>query len=525
MSCPGSGGRVARGWPISLLALALGGVLTLPGACRQDVSASAAPVRLAIGYADTRKYTNPESGISVIVSLLQDEGLVRNGRNGRAEAVMAERWVSSPDGLTWHFYLRSGSRFHDGTPLDAAVAAASMRRDLNGYGAFAGMRDVTTIEAVGPLELVIHLRRPNSLLLNSLANFPITSPNKASAGAFRLVSRNADSASLEAIRDPARPRSNIDRVDIRLYPSARNAWSAMMRGELDMLHEIAPPALEFVEHSSQTQLKSFLRPYVFTLGFNVRHPVLRSREVRLALNSAVNRDDISKVIFQGRAVPATVHVQPRHWAYDESLPPFSYAPSEAKRLLDAAGLPVKPSTDRRMPSRFRFTCLLPIDDRYERMALMLQRQLVEVGIDMQLEPLPLRALPGRLRSGQYDAYLFEMAGTNLNWTYSFWHSPEPPNPVFLDSGYTGADPALDQLRNARTDEEVRAAVFALQHAMRNDPPAVFLLWNQPVRAVSARFRLPDVGDRDILWTIPQWQLAEPGRLPMPLPSAAAATSP
>lgn len=525
MSCPGSGGRAARGWPILLLALTLGGVLTLSSGCHQGMSASTPPVRLAIGIADPRKYTNPDSGIGVIVSLLENEGLVRNGRNGRAEPVMAERWVASEDGLTWHFFLRAGTRFHDGTPLDAAVAAASMRRDLSNYGIYAGLRDVTTIEAVGPLELVIHLRRPNSLLINSLASFIITSPKKASAGLFRLVARNAESASLEATSDPARRRSNIDRVDIRLYPSARNAWSAMMRGEVDVLHEIAPQALEFVEHSSQTQLKSFLRPYVYTLGFNMRHPVLRSREVRLALNTAVNREDISKVIFQGRGVAANGHVEPRHWAYDDSVPRFPYTPSEAKRMLDAAGLPVKPSADRRMQSRFRFICLLPSDDRYERMGLMLQRQLLEVGIDMQLEPLPLRALPARLQSGQYDAFLFEMAGANLDWVYSFWHSPEPPNPVFIDSGYTGADLALDQLRNARTEDETRAAVVALQRAQRDDPPAAFLLWNQPVRAVSARFRLPDVGDRDILWTIPQWQLAEPGQPPVPLPSAGPGTAP
>jgi peptide/nickel transport system substrate-binding protein len=525
MLCPGSGGRAARGWPFLLLALTLGSVLTLSSACRQGAPAPKPPVRLAIGIADTRKFTNPDSGIGVIVSLLQNEGLVRNGRNGRVEGAMAERWISSPDGLEWHFYLRSGTRFQDGTPLDAHVAAASMRRDLNDYGAYAGMRDVTTIEAVGPLELVIHLRRPSSLLLNSLASFSVTSPKKVSAGVFRLVSRTADSASLEVFDDGVRPRPNIDRVDIRLYPSVRNAWSAMMRGEVDMLQEIAPQALEFVEHSSQTQLKSFLRTYVYALGFNLRHPVLRDREVRLALNAAVNREDISKAIFQGRGVAANGHVQPRHWAFDQGVPQFAYAPNEAQRLLDAAGLPVKPSSDNRMPSRFRFTCLVPSDDRYERMALMLQRQLVEVGIDMQLETLPVRALPGRLGTGQYDAFIYEMAGSNLNWTYSFWHSPEPPNPVFLDSGYHGADAALDQLRNARSEDEIRAAVAAVQRGMRDDPPAVFLLWNQTVRAVNSRFRLPEVADRDILWTIPQWQLAEPGRAPESLSTAAPLTSP
>jgi ABC-type transport system substrate-binding protein len=217
-------------------------------------------------------------------------------------------------------------------------------------------------------------------------------------------------------------------------------------------------------------------------------------------------------------------VWPRHWAYDHRLAPFRYAPIDALKLLDAAGLPVKRATNRSMPSRFRFTCLLPIGDRFERMGLMLQRQLIDVGIDMQLEPVPVAALQNRLQSGEYDAYLFEMVAATLDWTYLFWHSPEPPSPVFLDSGYTAADPMLDRLRGARTDEEVRSAVVSVQQVMREDPPAVFICWSQTARAVSARFRLPVIADRDIIATLPQWQLASPGPAPLLQPPSTA-TSP
>jgi peptide/nickel transport system substrate-binding protein len=330
---------------------------------------------------------------------------------------------------------------------------------------------------------------------------------------------------MKAFTGDARPRSTVDQVDIRIYPSGRNAWSAMMRGEVNVLYEVSPDALEFVEQSSQMQLKSFLRPYVYQLGLNLRHPILRKREVRQALNAAVNRDDVVKTLFRGRGLPAKGPISPRAWIYDEQLAPFRYAPNEAQQLLERAGLPMTRSTDLHMPSRLRFTCVVPILDRYERIGLMLQRQLADAGIDMQLEPVPVQSLRTRLQSGQFDAFLWEIAGPNLVWIDAFWHSPESGSSPLVNTGYTSADPALDQARLARTDEELRAAARAMQRMMQDDPPAVFICWRETARGVSTRFTLPAVTDRDIIRTLPQWQLFSAPGGPPPVSTPSGGTAP
>ena len=43
---------------------------------------------------------------------------------------IATRWWPSADGRTWTFQIRSGVRFHDGTPLDVAAIRASFHRAL-----------------------------------------------------------------------------------------------------------------------------------------------------------------------------------------------------------------------------------------------------------------------------------------------------------------------------------------------------------------------------------------------------------
>jgi hypothetical protein len=65
-----------------------------------------------------------------------------------------------------------------------------------------------------------------------------------------------------------------------------------------------------------------------------------------------------------------------------------------------------------------------------------------------------------------------------------------------------------------TDEEYGRAVLGFQQAVLDDPPAVFLAWNERARAVSGRFKVPVLEPKtDILGTLPQWQLAEPDRVP------------
>ncbi len=445
---------------------------------------------------------------------------MRLGPDGRFSAALAERWEQSPDGLTWRVYLRRGLRFHNGAPLDAAAVATSVRAAM-GPAARPGLRNVLSVEAADPLQVVIHVRRPSHFVLDALYSMPIRSTQSpkgttgsakaAGAGPFRVDSQTKDSATLSAFPGYFRGKPPIDRVDIRPYKDARSAWTGLMRGEIDLLYEVTPDVRDFIESSKATQVRSFLKPFVYSLGVNMRHPVLRQRAVRLALNQAVNRDDIIKIPFGGRAQPAASVIWPKYWAYDERVPAFSYAPADARRLLDDAGLPVKPGKNGQMPSRFRFTCLLVENDaRFERIALLLQRQLIDVGIDMQLEALPTATFTQRIGRGQYDAYLVTTNSADIDWIYVFWHSPQEGAPALIDTGYQAADAALDRLNGARTDEEVRAAMADLQRVMHDDPPVVPLCWSESSRAVSGRFRVPGPVDRDIWANVWQWQPVRDG---------------
>jgi hypothetical protein len=163
-----------------------------------------------------------------------------------------------------------------------------------------------------------------------------------------------------------------------------------------------------------------------------------------------------------------------------------------------------------MASRFRIECLFWAEDpQFEPIALLLQRQLADVGVDLVLERAGGRELAERAAGGRFDTYLYQMtSGRSFECIYRFWHSPAPgAQAQFQDSGYTGVDAVLDRLRQARSDSDIRSAVGDLRQRFYEDAPAAFLAWTQVTRAVDARF---DVGERatpEIFSNLWQWQRA------------------
>ena len=483
---------------------------TAPPTAPPSASANAATPGIVVAVANPFVRSapgSPDRAITGVVRLLTTERLVAVSRDGRPQARLAERWEVSADGLTWRFTLRRGLTFQDGEPItSAAVQRAIEPTDPNDTDyMFPGLRDVAAVEAASPHEVVIRLRRPNAFLLDSLNLAPISGASGSPAGPFRLDQRAPNRAILGRFKGYYRGRPALENITVVGYPSQREAWSAMLRDEVDGLYDVAPEALEFVKDSPKTHVTSFLRPFVAALVFNMAHPQLGRREVRRALNLAVDRQRAIGTVAGGRGLPASDQIWPNHWARDGRAPTFSFDPAGARAALDAVGL--RPARRAGPPVRLSFTCLVQADPRYERLALLIQRQLLTVDVDMQLEAVPLAEFSGRALAGKFDAFLADVvAGHGLDLIYANWHS-SPAGPYFR-TGYRSADAVLDRVRQARTDEETRAAVHALQQTMFDDPPAVFIHWAYASRALSRRVVVPADDGNDIIRSVDAWRRAD-----------------
>jgi peptide/nickel transport system substrate-binding protein len=468
-------------------------------ACGTPVPPSAGDVVLRVGFG--LGGTALTTALPVVIDALSSEPLVTIGWNGRPLPKLASDWQWTEDGRTLRLKLRPGVVFHDGSPVTAEGVASDLRRHLGE----AGYSRVTSIVAHGPDQVLFSLRQPDAFLLAELFKTTIKTGKDRTLGTGPFVIRNREpEAVLEAFAQYHLGKPSISRVVVRPYETPRGAWAALMRGDVDFLYEVNRDAVEFVKAGSQIRTFSFPRPYYIPLIFNLKHPILARREVRRAINEAIDREAIVQKALNGQGQPADGPVWPFHWAYHSGDRSYVYNPAAARVRLDAAGVPVRPSSGG-MPKRFTFRCLFWSDDpQFERIALVLQRQLFEIGIDVEMVPISLTAVQQRLGTGEFDAVLVPMgSGRSLDWTYLFWRSG--PNAV-VRSGYTAADVVLDRLRSSRSDDETRMAVADLQRILYEDPPAAFLVRPETARAVADSFLVADEErGRDIAGSLWQWK--------------------
>jgi peptide/nickel transport system substrate-binding protein len=279
-----------------------------------------------------------------------------------------------------------------------------------------------------------------------------------------------------------------------------------------MVTDVPADAVEFIRNDD-VRVVSFARRYQYLVGFNARHAPFNLPLVRRALNMAIDRDALIRKVLQGHAQPSTGPLWPKHWAYNKSLAPYRFDPGLAASLLNSAGLRAD-KTSGRPGARFRFTCLIPEDfSVIERVALEVQKQLYDVGIDMQFEVIPIKEFTDRVQQGRFDAMLIDMvSGPTVGRSYMFWRSAAKYPGGLNTFGYenANAEELFDVLRASTNEIAIQSAFSRMQEVLLEDPPALFLAWNERSRAVRRDFRIvqdSQTDPADPVYSIWRWTIS------------------
>lgn len=454
------------------------------------------------------------------------ETLVRVGAGGAIEPALATRWEVSPDGREWTFRLRPGVRFHDGAPFDAGAVVYSFERQRDprhpAYQADFAYRslfdNVVRVEALDPLTVRVALELPYAPFLANLSMFPmaIVSPRAAAkwgaafrlhpvgTGPFRFVEwQPGERVTLEANLDYWGGAPKLRHLSFVPVRDPRQRLLALEGGSIDVAENLAPQDLQFVALHPELRALRAASDTVGYLAMNLRRPPFDDVRVRRAVNLAIDRGRIVRLVYQGLAREADGPLPPSMWGHIE-LPRVEQDPASARRLLVEAGwldADGRPRDGRRLrlytPSTPR-----PYLPDPERVARMIAADLRAVGLDVEVVVSDLTAHLRAISRGEHDLCLVGWTADNGdpdNLLYTLFHSDDARGGTVSNVSFL-VDPELDGvLRWAQEtlDRPQRAALYArAQRLIAERAPWVPLVYAETVvahRRTVRGLRVPPTG--------------------------------
>lgn len=353
------------------------------------------------------------------------------------EPGLAKEWDTSDDGLTYTFELEEGITFHDGTDFNAEAVVSNFERWAAGdeekfpyynsmFGGFEGEDGhvIASVAADGDSTVVFTLVRPQAPFLKNLAMdmFAMSSPtafeeqgdddyerNPVGTGPFKFVEwKPNDSITIEKYDDywqEGLPK--LGKVIFRSIPDNAARLNALTAGEIDLADGINPSDGEAIEGNPDLQL--FERPSmnIGYLGLTVTREPFDNKQVRQAMNHAIDKQSIIDAFFEGRAEIAVNPMPSSIEGYNDEIEGYDYDPEKAKELLEEAGY--GDGFDMELWA-------MPVPRPYmpdgEKVAEVIQKNLADVGITANIVSHEWATYLELASKGDADAFMLGWTGDN-----------------------------------------------------------------------------------------------------------------
>jgi peptide/nickel transport system substrate-binding protein len=298
---------------------------------------------------------------------------------------------------------------------------------------------------------------------------------------------------LEANKDYFLGRPYLDRIVVRIYKSQEASWAGLMREEVDFSPDLTPESYNILKEIPSLKTYYSLKPLYYIMTFNLRNEILKDKRVRQALNHAIDKERIVKEVLKEEGEISNGPIYPGSWAYDKEIPSYPYDPKKAIELLKAAGW-IDHNGDHILDKGgkdLEFTLYINEGDNLkDKSAIMIQDQLLDIGIRMRVKKVTAASLLDFLSEKRFDAIFQEiLAVPDPDINYTFWHSSQIENGLnWFSYKNQEIDRLLDQGRATSETGERKKIYGRFQEEIMNDPPGIFLFWSNYLVGVHKRFK-------------------------------------
>lgn len=291
----------------------------------------------------------------------------------------AERWDVSADGLVYTFHLRRNAKWSDGTPVTSQDWVFSWRRlvdprTLADYAYFLwkvkNAQDISMgrkapetlgVRAVDDYTFEVTMASPTPYFLSMLHHHSTYALSKANVekyggdflkpgnlvtnGAYMLAEAVPQSH-VKLVKNPHHFSAAETKIDTVFYYPTENQEAELKRyraGELHLTYEVPVAQMNWLRANMKGELH--LAPYFGTYFYApnlTREPWKSNKDLRLALNLAIDRDILVEKVNQRGEIPAYSFVPPDTAHYVQQVPDYAgwtqaARDARARELMAKAG--------------------------------------------------------------------------------------------------------------------------------------------------------------------------------------------
>lgn len=407
--------------------------LLLWGACQDP--GQVPPVSLTVAMVGDALTLDPAAisdSESMQVAIQIFEPLVRYEKAGESpEPALAIKWEESRDQKSWTFHLRRKVLFHDGTALDAAAVVASFerQRDPRHKHHFKNFtywqstfRNIKKVEQLDPYRVRIRLDRPHAPFLHDLAMFPVSivspraldrwgrefSRHPVGTGPFSFA-RWERGRRIKLKKNPNYwgKAPAVDNLIFEVIPESRHRMMGLESGRVDVAQGLKTADRQLVSLHPEMVRHRLLGNNVAYLALNTQRAPFDDARVRWAVNFAVNKRAIVKLVYQGLAVEAIGPIPPGMWGRNPKVTTYRFDPAQARLMLKSSGYVAKQPPRLYVMSTPRQYLPSPV-----LVARMIARNLADVGLPVELVVKPLDEYLTAIQNGEHDLCLAGWTGDN-----------------------------------------------------------------------------------------------------------------
>lgn len=410
---------------------------------------------------------------------------------------LVEHWEQvSPNTLRWH--LRKGVKFHNGEEFTAESVKVSFEQ----YSAPTSrspwrnrLAVVKEFRAPDPHTIDLVTAHPNRPLLRNSTSTMVLSPralrelgdklatNPVGTGQMRFVEyQPGQHVVMEANPEYWGQRSNIKQMRVRFIPENGTRLAALEAGEVMMVNNVPPDQIGRLRGNPNLQVLASPTNRVIFVTLRTDRKPFHDKRVRQAMNYAIDKQAITQDLLGGMAPIARAPLPEAVFGFHPDLPPYTYDPERAMKLLAEAGA---------TGATFNFGTP---NGRYlldKQVGEAIAGYLEAVGLKVIFENLAWSAFISEVTKydkTKYDGYL-------LGWGVVTGEPDQLMGDHFYSKkvGYTKydnpeVDRLIDEARESFDEARVKAAYARAQAIVWDECPWIFLYEQPDISAINRKLK-------------------------------------